>query len=36
MGEMKYVGKSVPKVDAREKVTGQAVYAADLQLPGML
>jgi len=36
MSEMTYVGKSVPKVDAMEKVTGQAIYAADLQLPGML
>jgi xanthine dehydrogenase molybdenum-binding subunit len=36
MSEMTYVGKSVPKIDAMEKVTGQAIYAADLQLPGML
>src|SRR5512138_839266 len=36
MSEMTYIGKSVPKVDAMEKVTGQAIYAADLQLPGML
>ena len=36
MSELNYIGKSVPKVDAREKVTGQAIYAADLQLPGML
>ena len=36
MSEMTYVGKSVPKIDAMEKVTGQAIYAADVQLPGML
>lgn len=36
MSEMTYIGKSVPKIDAMEKVTGQAIYAADLQLPGML
>lgn len=36
MSEARYIGRSVPKVDAREKVTGKAVYAADLQLPGML
>lgn len=31
-----YVGKSIPKLDAREKATGQAIYAGDLNLPGML
>jgi len=36
MNTFSAVGKSVPKVDAREKVTGRAIYAADLQLPGML
>ncbi len=36
MSEITYIGKSVPKVDAREKVTGKALYAADVQLPGML
>jgi xanthine dehydrogenase molybdenum-binding subunit len=36
MSEQTYVGKSVPKPDAREKATGQALYAADVQLPGML
>lgn len=30
------VGAAVPRVDAREKVTGQATYTADLSLPGML
>jgi CO/xanthine dehydrogenase Mo-binding subunit len=31
-----YVGKSVPRVDGAEKVTGKAVYAYDVRLPGML
>ncbi|MCL4560215.1 MAG: molybdopterin-dependent oxidoreductase [Chloroflexi bacterium] len=31
---MKYIGKSVPRVDALEKVTGRAVYASDMTLPG--
>ena len=30
------IGKSVPKIDVREKVTGRALYAADLKMPGML
>ncbi len=30
------VGQSVPKPDAREKVTGRALYTDDLVLPGML
>ncbi len=30
------VGKSVPRFDAREKVTGEAVYIADIQFPGTL
>jgi CO/xanthine dehydrogenase Mo-binding subunit len=38
MFEMKtpYVGARVPRVDANEKVTGQAVYGFDVDLPGML
>ena len=28
------VGESVPRVDGHEKVTGSAVYTADLKLPG--
>ncbi len=36
MGEYSYVGKSVPRVDAREKVTGEAIFSTDIQLPGML
>lgn len=31
-----YVGKPVPRVDALDKVTGQAVYCGDIELPGML
>ena len=31
-----YVGKSVPRVDGVEKVTGSAVYCVDVELPGML
>jgi CO/xanthine dehydrogenase Mo-binding subunit len=30
------VGRSIPRVDGYEKVTGQAKYAGDVQLPGML
>jgi CO/xanthine dehydrogenase Mo-binding subunit len=30
------IGKSLPRIDAREKVTGEAKYCVDLKLPGML
>ena len=30
------IGKSVPKIDARDKVTGRAKYTGDLKMPGML
>jgi xanthine dehydrogenase molybdenum-binding subunit len=30
------VGKRTPRIDAYERVTGQAQYTGDLQLPGML
>ncbi len=30
------VGKSLPRVDGLEKVTGTAVYTGDMKLPGML
>ena len=36
MSELAVIGKRIPKVDAREKVTGRAVYAADVMFPGML
>jgi len=34
--DFKVIGKSFLRLDAIEKVTGQAKYAADVQLPGML
>lgn len=34
--ELRVVGKPVPRVDARDKVTGKAKYTRDLKLPGML
>ncbi|MBF0523902.1 MAG: xanthine dehydrogenase family protein molybdopterin-binding subunit [Deltaproteobacteria bacterium] len=36
MTEFANVGRRIPKVDAREKVTGRASYINDLKLPGML
>ena len=30
------IGRSVPKIDARVKVTGEALYAGDLKFPNML
>jgi len=36
MTKMAVIGKRVPRVDAREKVTGEAMYAADIKLPRML
>lgn len=30
------VGKSIPRVDSLEKVTGKAMFCADIKLPGML
>ena len=36
LSEYRIIGKSVPKKDARDKVLGKAVYAADIKLPGML
>jgi len=34
--DFKYIGKPTMKQDSREKVTGQAKFSADIQLPGML
>src|SRR5262245_54084982 len=34
--QLHIVGTCVPRVDAREKVTGQAVYSADVRRAGML
>src|SRR4030042_5088469 len=36
MEEYSVIGKRIPRVDAKAKVTGAARYAADLELPGML
>jgi CO/xanthine dehydrogenase Mo-binding subunit len=36
MEELRIVGKPVKRVDAYSKVTGKAVYAGDIQLPGIL
>lgn len=33
---MKYIGQSVPRVDALAKVKGEAVYASDMLLPGQV
>src|SRR4051812_10513504 len=34
--ELAHVGRSIPGVDSRAKLTGAAVYASDLALDGML
>lgn len=34
--ELKSIGRPVPRIDARAKVTGAARYSTDIQLPGML
>ncbi len=36
MAEFSVIGERLPRVDAREKVTGKAKYAADYSLPDML
>jgi CO/xanthine dehydrogenase Mo-binding subunit len=36
MSEYAVVGRPLPRVDARDKVTGAARYTADVRLPGML
>src|SRR5215470_7099248 len=33
---MSAIGKSIPRIDGRDKVTGAGLYAGDLKLPGML
>ena len=30
------IGKRIPQLDARKKVTGEAIYGPDIMLPGML
>ncbi|MBS3815166.1 MAG: xanthine dehydrogenase family protein molybdopterin-binding subunit [Hadesarchaea archaeon] len=34
--EYSYVGKNIERIDAFEKVTGNAIYTQDIELPGML
>jgi CO/xanthine dehydrogenase Mo-binding subunit len=36
MPEERIVGKPLPRIDASEKVTGEAIFAADVQLPRIL
>ncbi|MFH0845733.1 MAG: xanthine dehydrogenase family protein molybdopterin-binding subunit [Pseudomonadota bacterium] len=36
MEEYSVIGKRIPRVDGRVKVTGEASYAADYSMPGML
>lgn len=36
MEEYNVIGKRVPRIDGKDKVTGQARYAADYSLPNML
>ncbi|MCH8022543.1 MAG: xanthine dehydrogenase family protein molybdopterin-binding subunit, partial [Thaumarchaeota archaeon] len=33
---MKFIGKSIPRIDGTAKVTGQTGYVSDIELPGML
>jgi CO/xanthine dehydrogenase Mo-binding subunit len=35
-GTLRVVGTSARRIDARDKVTGRAIYAGDLRIPGML
>ncbi len=35
-GETTVIGKSIPRIDAYERVSGTAVYTHDIMLPGML
>ncbi|HSF82915.1 MAG TPA: molybdopterin cofactor-binding domain-containing protein [Anaerolineales bacterium] len=34
--QYRYIGRSMPRVDLLDKVTGRAVYGFDVRLPGML
>jgi len=36
MNKYSVIGKRLPRVDAKDKVTGKALYTDDLSLPGML
>lgn len=35
-GRYRSVGESLPRIDAVDKVTGRALYTADIRLPGMI
>ena len=36
MSELKQIGRSLPRLDSIEKVTGRGMFVADVRLPGML
>ena len=36
MEDYSVIGKRIPRIDGRVKVTGEAKYAADYEMPGML
>ena len=36
MNELSFVGKDIPRVESRAKVTGEAVYTVDITFPNML
>ena len=36
MKDFQLIGKRLPRIDGRDKVTGKALYSGDLALPGML
>lgn len=36
MSDQSLIGRSLPRVEIREKLTGRAQYIADLYRPGML
>ena len=36
IADLKVVGRRLPRVDAGERVTGRALYPADLKRPGMI
>ena len=36
MKDYSVIGKSLPRIDARDKVTGRALYTVDITMPGML
>jgi len=36
VGQFKLIGKPLNRIDAREKVTGNAKYAGDIRIPGMV